>query len=94
MKAALLTLRFRLHGIDSIKQKRSIVKRILADIDQQGPSFAVCESDDQDSLRHMTIRVAHVSNDSRFSDAALRKLQLKVERGYGFDLECSDMEIL
>ena len=94
MKAGLLTIRFRLFGIDSIKKKRSIVKRILADIHRNGPAFAVCEADDQDDLQSMTIRVAHLSNDPRFSDSALRKMQLKLERGNGYEMEEADVEIL
>lgn len=42
----------------------------------------------------MTIRVAHLSNDPRFSDSALRKLQLKLERGDGYEMEKADVEIL
>ena len=94
MKAGVLTIRFRLYGMDSIKQKRSVVKRILADIHRNGPAFATCEADDQDDLQHMTIRVAHLSNDPRFSDSALRKLQLKLERGDGYEMEEADVEIL
>jgi len=94
MKAGLLTMRFRLYATDSIKRKRSIVKRILADIHRNGPAFAACEADDQDDLQYMTIRVAHLSNDPRFSDSALRKLQLKLERGDGYEMEETDVEIL
>jgi len=94
MKAGILTIRFRLYGIDSIKQKRSVVKRMLADIHRSGPAFATCEADDQDDLQCMTIRVAHLSNDARFSDSALRKLQLKLERGDGYEMEDADVEIL
>ncbi|MEE8592800.1 MAG: DUF503 domain-containing protein [Candidatus Bipolaricaulota bacterium] len=94
MKAGLLTIRFRLYGIDSIKQKRSVVKRILADIQRNGPAFAACEADDQDDLQYMTIRVAHLSNDPRFSDSALRKMQSKLERGDGYEMEETDVEIL
>ena len=94
MKAAVLTIRFRLYAIDSIKQKRSIVKRILAEVHRIGPAFAACEADDQDDLQHMTIRVAHLSNDPRFSDSALQKLQLKLKRGDGYEMEETDVEIL
>ncbi|MCK5585468.1 DUF503 domain-containing protein [Candidatus Bipolaricaulota bacterium] len=94
MKAGLLTIRFRLYSIDSIKKKRSIVKRILADIQRNGPAFAACEADDQDDLQYMTIRVAHLSNDPRFSDSVLRKMQLKLERGNGYEMEEADVEIL
>jgi len=94
MKAGLLTIRFRLYGIDSIKKKRSIVKRLLADIHRSGPAFGACEADDQDDLQYMTIRVAHLSNDLRFSDSALRKMLLKLERGNGYEMEEADVEIL
>lgn len=94
MKAGLLTIRFRLHALDSIKKKRSIVKRMLADIHRHGPGFAACESADQDDLRHMTIRVAHLSNDARFSDSLLRKLQLQLERGDGYEMEEANVEIM
>ena len=70
------------------------MKRILADIHRKGAAFAVCEADDQDDLHYMTIRVAHLSNDPRFSDSALRKLQLKLERGDGYEMEEADVEIL
>jgi uncharacterized protein YlxP (DUF503 family) len=94
MKAAVLTIRFRLYAIDSIKQKRSVVKRMLADVHRNGPAFAACEADDQDDLQHLMIRVVHLSNDPRFSDRALRKLQLKLERGGGYELEEADVEML
>jgi len=94
MKSAFLTICFRLYGIESIKQKRSIVKRVLAEVHRHGTAFAACEADSQDDLQQMTIRIAHVSNDPRFSDSALRKLQLKLERGDGYELEQADVEIL
>jgi hypothetical protein len=94
MNAGIMTLRFRLYGIESIKQKRSIVKRLLADVDRRGPSFAACEADDQDTLQAMTIRIAHLSNDARFSDAALRKLQTALERGDGYEVDAVTLEIL
>ena len=70
------------------------MKRTLADIHRNGPAFAACEADDQDDLQYMTIRVAHLSNDPRFSDSALRKMQSKLERGDGYEMEETDVEIL
>jgi uncharacterized protein YlxP (DUF503 family) len=80
--------------MDSIKRKRSVVKRILADVHRCGAAFAACEVHEQDDLQQLVIRVAHLSNDPRFSDAALRTLQLRLERGDGYELEEADMEIL
>lgn len=70
------------------------MKRILAEVQRHGPAFAACEANDQDDLQQMTIRIAHLSNDPRFSDAALQKLQLRLERGDGYELEEAEMEIL
>ncbi len=70
------------------------MKRILAEVQRHGSAFAACEADDQDDLQRMTIRIAHLSNDPRFSDAALQKLQLRLERGDGYELEEAEMEIL
>ena len=70
------------------------MKRILDEVHRHGPAFAACEAEDQDELQQMTIRVAHLSNDPRFSDSALRKLQLRLERGDGYELEEAELEIL
>ena len=94
MNAGILTIRCRLYAVDSIKGKRSIVKRVLADVQRHGIAFAACEAGDQDDLQHMTIRIAHLSNDASYSDSALRKLQSKLDRGDGYELEDATLEIL
>lgn len=82
MNVGLATVRFRFYGIESIKEKRSIVKRLLADVHRRGPAFAACEMDDQDDLRHLTLCVAHLSNEPRFSESVLARLVVDFERGY------------
>jgi uncharacterized protein YlxP (DUF503 family) len=94
MKAGVLTLRCRLHTVESLKGKRSIVKHLLAEIDRCGPAFAACEVDDQDDLRSMTIRIAHVSNDPRFTDSVLSGLRDRLDRGIDYDVEEAVIEIL
>ena len=94
MNVGLATLRFRLHSVESIKEKRSIVKRILADVRRRGAAFAVCETDDHNDLRRLTIRVAHLSNDSRFTESVLAKLQAELGRGNGYEMSESQVEIL
>jgi uncharacterized protein YlxP (DUF503 family) len=81
MNVGLATLRFRVYSADSIKEKRSIVKRLLADVRRRGPAFAVCEMDDHDDLRRLTICVAH-------------RLQAEFERGHGYEIVESEIEIL
>ena len=94
MDVGLATLRFRLYGVDSIKEKRSIVKRLLADVHRRGPAFAACEADDQDDLRSLTVRVAHLSNDPRFTESVLARLQTDFGRGDGYEIADARIEIL
>jgi uncharacterized protein YlxP (DUF503 family) len=94
MKAGLLTLRYRLYAVTSIKTKRSIVKRILAEVDRGGTAFGACEADDQDDLRTMTIRVAHLSNDPTYSASVLDRLSERLDRGDGYQLIDAEVEIV
>jgi len=94
MKVGLLTLSYRLYAIESIKEKRSLVRRLLADVDRFGIAFAACEADDQDRLDRLTIRVAHVSNDARHTDAALRKLQQRLDSGKQMEMIEVEVEVL
>ena len=94
MNVGLATLQFRLYSVDSIKEKRSIVKRLLAEVQRRGPAFAACEMHDQDDLRRLTLRVAHLSNDPRFTESVLTQLRVEFERGDGYELAESQIEIL
>lgn len=94
MNVCLATLRFRLYSVDSIKEKRSIVKRLLADVQRRGPAFAACEMSDQDDLRRLTICVAHLSNDPRFTESVLTRLLADLERGDRYEMAESRIETL
>jgi len=89
-----LTLRFRLYAIRSIKEKRSIVKRLIADVHRCGPSFAACEAGDQDDLGRLTLSIAHLSGDGRFTDSALSRVRARFDRGDGYEIIDSEFEIL
>jgi len=92
MNVGLATARFRLYAVSSIKQKRSIVKRLLADVQRRGPAFAACEVTDQDDLSRLTICVAHLSNDPRFTESVLTRLLSDFERGDGYEMAESRIE--
>ncbi len=94
MNVGLATLQFRLYSVGSIKEKRSIVKRLLADVRRRGPAFAACEMNDQDDLRRLTLCVAHLSNDPRFTESVLARLRVDFERGDGYEMAESRIEIL
>jgi len=94
MKVGLLSLSFRLYGIESIKQRRSIVKHLVNVVHQQGTAFGVCETLPLDTLRAVHLRVSHLSDDRQFTDAALTRCRRLLERGQGYELEGSSMEIV
>ncbi len=94
MKVGLLTLEIRLPAVTSLKEKRSILHGLIADIEHRGPAFAAAEIDDLDAHDRATIRIAHLSNDSRYTDAALRKLQAALENGRGYLVEEAKLEII
>ncbi len=94
MKVGLLTLSYRLYAVESIKQKRSIVRHLLAEVQRSGPAFAVCEFAEQENLGRLVLRIAHVSNDPRFSETALMRIQSRLERGRGYETIDAEREIL
>jgi len=93
MNVGLATLRFRLYAVGSIKEKRSIVKRLLADVQRRGAAFAASEADDQDDLRRLTLCVVHLSNSPHFTESVLARLGAELERGDGYEMVESRIEI-
>jgi uncharacterized protein YlxP (DUF503 family) len=59
-----------LHGVTSLKQKRSIVKSAIGRL-QSRFNVSVSEVDHQDSKTSALIGIAVVSNDARFLDQQL-----------------------
>ena len=94
MKVGVLTLVLRLPDAGSLKEKRSILHGLIAAVSRRGPAFAAAEVGDLDAHDRATIRIAHLSNDPRYTDAALRRLQAKLEDGRGYLVEEAKLEIL
>ena len=94
MKAGLLTLSLRLYEVESLKARRSIVKRILADVHRMGPAFAVCELPGRDGLNDLTVRIAHLSTDVRFSDSTLQRIAARFEHKPDYEVTESAIEFL
>jgi uncharacterized protein YlxP (DUF503 family) len=94
MRVGLLTLSFRLYAVETLKARRSIVKRILADVHRLGPAFAVCEVPDENGLQALTIHVAHLSTDVRFTDSALRRVADRFEHKASYAIADSSIEML
>ncbi len=85
MRVGLLTVSYRLYGIHSIKERRSIVRRLVAQVHAEGAAFAACEVDPDGGLRRAVIQVAHLSTDAARTTRALARLREKLERGNGYE---------
>jgi len=94
MKVGLLTLQFHLPVVDSLKEKRSVVKKLLSDIQRLGPAFAAAEVAEMDNPRRVTLRVAHISNDPRHTTSVLTKLRAQLENRKDCVLERFELETL
>ncbi len=94
MRVGLLTLSYRLYGLASVKERRSIVRRLIANVRAEGPAFAVCEIEPDGGLHQATIRVAHLSTDPARTVSVLGRLRTRLDRGNGYEVTDETMEIL
>jgi uncharacterized protein YlxP (DUF503 family) len=67
MIVGVMTAQLSLHGIASLKDKRSIVKSLIGRLKSRF-NISIAEVDHQDSKTIAVIGVSVVSNDSRFID--------------------------
>ena len=70
MLVGTMTAQIYMHGIASLKEKRSIVKSLIGRL-QNRFNVSVSEVDQQDSRSSAVIGIAVVSNESRFIDQQL-----------------------
>lgn len=67
-----------LHGIQSLKEKRGMVKRLKARISRHNAS--VCESAAADSHQQMIISVVGLANSRKQGDGIMEAIEREVER--------------
>jgi len=92
MLVGTMTAQIYMHGITSLKEKRSIVKSLIARLGNRF-NVSVAEVDQQDNRSSAVIGIAVVSNESRFIDQQLETV-LKFMRNDGrFYLGQVDREI-
>jgi uncharacterized protein YlxP (DUF503 family) len=65
MIVGVLTAQLHLHGINSLKEKRSIVKSLLGRLKSRF-NISIAEVDHQDQKSSAVIGIALISNDTRF----------------------------
>jgi uncharacterized protein YlxP (DUF503 family) len=75
------TLELHLHGVQSLKEKRGVVRSVVQRLQNQF-HVSVAEVDSLDLHQKATIGFAAVSNDSRLANSVLDKIVDAVE-GFG-----------
>jgi uncharacterized protein YlxP (DUF503 family) len=65
MIVGVLTVQLHLHGVNSLKEKRSIVKSLLGRLKSRF-NISISEVDHQDEKSSAIVGIAVVSNDTRF----------------------------
>lgn len=80
-----LALQLRLWDVNSLKEKRKIVKSIIDKIHHHY-KISAAEVDLQDSLTYAVIGIGMVTNDHRHADQVLQKISRAIEANYGVDL--------
>jgi uncharacterized protein YlxP (DUF503 family) len=89
MIVALLRLELRLHDATSLKDKRSAVKRLTADLKRL--NCAVAEVEHQDLRQRATLAVVTVANQRFHARRVLHEAQRLVERNHGVELLDGDV---
>ncbi len=92
MKVGVMRLKVRLFGINSLKDKRSVVKRIINDL-RKKYNVSISEVACQDSKVYMEIGVSVVSNDTRVIENTLSGVEDYIELYGGASVEESEKEI-
>jgi len=70
MLIGVMTTQMHMHGIASLKQKRSIVKSVIGRLRSRF-NISISEVDHQDTRSMAVLGIAVVSNDARFIDQQL-----------------------
>ena len=77
MVTVILTIELEIPGVGSLKEKRRIVKSLLARIKNKF-NVSIAEVGDNDVLRRATIGAAVVSNDRNYGHQVIAKLVDKI----------------
>jgi uncharacterized protein YlxP (DUF503 family) len=73
MIVGVLTAQLHLHGINSLKEKRSIVKSLLGRLKSRF-NISISEVDYQDEKTSAVVGIALISNDTRFINQQFDKI--------------------
>ncbi len=92
MNVGLVSMRIRLFGINSIKEKRSIVKRLTSFI-RKKYNVSVSEVGYQDSKDFLELALAMVSNDRDVIHNVFQSIADYIELSEGLEIEEMEKEL-
>ena len=91
MNVGVATIRIRLPENSSLKGKRSVIKSVIAQV-QNRFSVSAAEVEDQDAWQIAVIGISCISNDNHYTNEVLSKIVNFVDNGR-FDIEMLDYTI-
>jgi uncharacterized protein YlxP (DUF503 family) len=93
MVVGVATVDLYIHGVQSLKEKRGVVRRVVDRVRNRF-SISVAEVDNLDLHQKATIGMAIVTNDRRLADSTLNKALDFVEDLHLAEVIRADLEIL
>jgi uncharacterized protein YlxP (DUF503 family) len=93
MVVGVCCLRFALHDVFSLKEKRSIVKKIIERVRNRFP-VSIAEVGDNDQLRSAQVGFSMVGNDRAFINSCMDKVIDYIESLYLAEIVDQQMEIM
>jgi len=93
MRIGVVTIDLRLHGLNSLKEKRAIMQSLLKRI-RKDFNVSIMEINCLNDKRAAKLGAALVSNDGRLNNSMLAKLVKAIERHQGITVEDWQIEIL
>ena len=93
MVVGLLTVQMGIDGAASLKDKRQVIKSVLAHL-RSSFNVSVAEVADHDIWQRAVLGIALVASDTAYANAVLDKVIDHLEREPRIDLGACDMEFL
>ncbi|MBM7559859.1 uncharacterized protein YlxP (DUF503 family) [Marinitoga litoralis] len=93
MKVLLVTYQVELFNIKSLKEKRSIVKKVLNDL-RKKYNISVVESGFNDNKKIFEFTLATLSKDKDYLLSFYEKVENEIEYNFGLRILSSEYEIL
>jgi hypothetical protein len=93
MHIGVLTLHLSIDQADSLKDKRQVLRSLIAHLKQKF-NISVAEVDDLDVWRRATLGVSVVSNEAKFANQVLNKVADHVESDPRVVLDGYEIEML